>query len=51
MTVKELIKKLRGFDENHSVVLEVDIIFNTAKCSIKDVKFENMTCVLCGETD
>ena len=51
MTVKELIRQLKTFEETHYVEIEVD--FDCAcrkiKTGIKDVQFKDGNCVLYGE--
>ena len=50
MTIKELIKHLREFDEEHVVLLQVDIEcgYQKVECPIEDVQFKNGNCVLFG---
>lgn len=50
MTIKELIKRLQEFDEDHEVLLraDTDCGYLTVKCSIEDVQFKNGKCVLYG---
>ncbi len=53
MTVKELIKHLQCFDEDHNVSIDVDAECGCLKvaCAIDDVQFKNGDCVLTGCTD
>ena len=53
MTVKELIKRLRCFDGNHYVNIEVDAECGhlKVKCKIDDVQFKHGDCILTGYTD
>ena len=53
MTVKDLIKHLRAFDESHNVTIEVDAECGHLKCktAIDDVQFKDGDCVLYGFTD
>ena len=53
MDVKELIKKLRCFDENHHVSIDVDAECGClkVKCNIDDVQFKNGEVALIGDTD
>jgi len=48
MTVKELIKALGNFDENHTVEIEAEYDCGLAKACgiIKDVQFKNGKCIL-----
>jgi len=51
MDIKELIKRLKGFDEDHHVELEVTAECGhlTVKCDIEDVQFKDGQCVLLGD--
>jgi len=51
MTIKELIKKLQAFDENHIVEIEVDTECGcaTAGSAIQEVQWKNGICVLYGK--
>lgn len=53
MLVKELIKRLQWFDENHNVNIEVDAECGhlKVKCEIDDVQFKHGDCILTGFTD
>ncbi len=53
MIIKELIRRLQAFDENHDVNIEIDAECGCLKCesNIEDVQFKNMKCVLYGQTD
>lgn len=53
MTVKELIKHLQCFDENHTVSIDVDAECGCLKvmCDIDDVQLKHGDCVLMGNTD
>lgn len=51
MTVKQLIKHLRYFDENHNVNIEVDTErgYLKVKTNIEDVQFKEGNCILYGQ--
>ncbi len=50
MTIKELIRQLRAFDETHSVEMEVDTECGclTVGSTIQDVQFKDGKCILYG---
>ncbi len=52
-TVKELIKHLQCFNEDHYVKIEVDAECGHLKveCEIDDVQFKHGNCILTGYTD
>ncbi len=53
MTIEELIKRLRTFDKDHTVEIDVDAECGhlKVKCPIDDVQFKDGNCVLTGYTD
>lgn len=53
MTVKELIEKLKCFDLEHDVSLEISAECGhlNCQCTDFDVQFRNDDCVLYGQTD
>ena len=50
MTVKELIKHLRTFDENHHIKMEIETECGYVEVGsdIDDVQFKNGNCILHG---
>jgi hypothetical protein len=46
MTVKELIQRLRTFDENHNVVIEAEARYVKYSPVIEDIQFKNGDCVI-----
>ena len=53
MLIKELIKRLQCFGEEHNVNIEVDAECGhlKIKCEIDDVQFKYGDCILTGYTD